>query len=303
MQLNQLRLPPTQYIWWAIRCPGHVLLRCNRLIWINSHLPVSRGRASINILAPPRLFLQNEARSFCSGLYSTCYTVCSHSCSVEESISPWLDNKTISPSPRGSRRSKSNSTKTAHSTERKREWHRKKDKSRERGKTAQWAESNTHRKTFTHPCEISVDSVQHNLLASHDSECNILLHRHRPPTPDAFREVHQSKLDFWTTTALSMLIPGSSWPALCLYPPAMRAKSVDPSAPSNLFSLFVTEWDSCCQSQYSPPNTVLSCFVLSLSARLYPVMLENRATVFPLSVHVCHPASFTSKQDKLTCIH
>lgn len=260
-------LPPTQYIWWAICCPGHVLLRCNRLIWINSHLPVSRGRVSINILAPQRLFPQNGARSS-AVCYSTCYTVCSHSCSVEESISPWLDNKTISPSPRGSRQSKSNSTKTARSTERKREWHTKKDKSRERGKTALWAESHTHKKTIAHPFELRVDSVQHNLLDSHDSESNILLYRHRPPTPDALREEHQSKLNFWTTT----LIPGSSWPALCLYPLAMRAKSVDPSAPCNLFSPFVTERDSCCQSQHRRPNTALSCLVLSLSARPVPVL-------------------------------
>lgn len=50
------QLPPTQYFWWAIRCPGHVLLRFNRLIWINSHLSGSGGRGSINISAPLWLF-------------------------------------------------------------------------------------------------------------------------------------------------------------------------------------------------------------------------------------------------------
>lgn len=73
------QLPPTQYFWWAIRCPGHVLLRFNRLIWINSHLSDSGDRGSINISAPLWLLSQNGAKV--STVCYTCYTFHSHSCS------------------------------------------------------------------------------------------------------------------------------------------------------------------------------------------------------------------------------
>lgn len=73
------QLPPTQYFWWAIRCPGHVLLRFNRLIWINSHLSGSGDRGSINISAPLWLLSQNGAKV--STVCYTCYTFHSHSCS------------------------------------------------------------------------------------------------------------------------------------------------------------------------------------------------------------------------------
>lgn len=67
------QLPPTQYFWWAIRCPGHVLLRFNRLIWINSHLSDSGDRGSINISAPLWLLSQNGAKV--STVCYTCYTL------------------------------------------------------------------------------------------------------------------------------------------------------------------------------------------------------------------------------------
>lgn len=104
------RLPPTQYFWLAIRSPGHVLLRFNRLIWINSHLSGSRGSGSINIQLHCGCFLKMEPAFqqyvFCHAIHSAHTPAL-----VEESISLWLDNKTISLSPPGSRQSNSNCTK------------------------------------------------------------------------------------------------------------------------------------------------------------------------------------------------
>lgn len=160
---------------------------------------------------------------------------------VEESISPQLDNKTISLSPRGSTQSNSSSTKLhipqSKKRKKKRVWHTKKDRLGERGKReknssqGRFKPTNTHRKALTHPGELSLHCVQHNLLDSHGSESNILLHRRRPPSPDAFREEHQSKLDFWMTAFISTFIPGSDWPALSLYPPAMWARPTALSRP------------------------------------------------------------------------
>lgn len=82
---------------------------------------------------------------------------------VEESISLWLDNKTITLSPPGSRQSNSNCT--FHRAE-KRERHRKKDKEREGAKrektidsTAQQTESKADVQHKIHTRHIQVSSV------------------------------------------------------------------------------------------------------------------------------------------------
>lgn len=114
---------------------------------------------------------------------------------VEESISLWLDNKTVTLSPPGRKTVQLQLHKTARSTERKGESDaERKIKRRERGKR----EKNSKTDTQTHTKVSSMLSVcvQHNLLDSHGSESNILLHRCRPPASDAVRMEHQPEHAF-----------------------------------------------------------------------------------------------------------
>ncbi len=132
---------------------------------------------------------------------------------VEKSISLWLDNKTITLSPPGSRQSNSGCTKLhipqsgkkrATQKERERERERKERKDNRQHSSTGRIKKLTHKHSAartpqthtTQPSELNVVCVQHNLLDSHDSESNILLRRYRPPASDAVRMEHQPEHAF-----------------------------------------------------------------------------------------------------------